>query len=153
MKKQQILAFSFVALLALSIGGLTIASAHGPGFIKGDFEPGEKHQIMLEQKADILGLSADELQAKHDEGLKFMEIAEEQGITLEQMQAKHMADLGQALADGKITQADYDKKLEWMSDKQAKFESGEWNPEECSKGFGGHKGFGKGFRTFDKEGA
>jgi hypothetical protein len=47
----------------------------GPGFEK-----------MLDQKAEILNLTTDELQAKLDEGKTFIEIAEEQGVTYTDIQ-------------------------------------------------------------------
>ncbi|MFA6272576.1 MAG: hypothetical protein WC693_05755 [Patescibacteria group bacterium] len=47
----------------------------GPGFEK-----------MLDQKAEMLNLTTDELQAKLDEGKTFIEIAEEQGVTYTDIQ-------------------------------------------------------------------
>lgn len=141
MKKEHLLAYSFVAVLALAIGGLTIASAESSGFWKGNFDPGQKHQMMLENKADILGLSVEELQTMHEEGMTFEEIFTEQGITPEELHEQMMASkierLDQLLADGDITQEQYDQKLEWITDKKAKIESSEWQLGE------GHKGFGK----------
>ena len=40
---------------------------------------------MLANKAEILGLGVDELKARLEEGKSFLEIAEEQGITQEQL--------------------------------------------------------------------
>lgn len=142
MKKQHLLAYSFVAVLALAIGSITITSAHGPGFWGKNYEPGEKHQIMLESKADILGLSVEELQAKIDAGMTFKEIMDEQGLTQEalheQMMAAKIESLNQLVADGTITQEQLDQKLAKMQEWQEKKASGEWEPHHGTGGFDKH---------------
>jgi hypothetical protein len=50
---------------------------------------GQGFEKMLDQKAEILNLTADELEAKLDEGKTFVEIAEEQGVTYTDIQ-NHM---------------------------------------------------------------
>lgn len=45
----------------------------------------EHYQSMLENKASLLGLTADELKARFEDGETFWQIAEEQGITKEQL--------------------------------------------------------------------
>lgn len=47
---------------------------------------GQGFEKMLDQKAEILNLTADELEAKLDEGKTFVEIAEEQGVTYTDIQ-------------------------------------------------------------------
>jgi len=82
---------------------------------------------MLAQKAEILGLSADELKAKLDSGMRFHEIAEEQGIAPEQMQAKMREQarqmlnnrLNQAVENGTMTQEQAQKRFQRFDDKDA----------------------------------
>gem|GEM_PF-7116472 len=84
----------------------------------------------LENMSSILGISADELAAKIEEGKKPHEIAEELGIPKEDMQAKMQEQaqvrmqerLGQLIEEGKITQEQADKRLEQMKKKAENFD-------------------------------
>lgn len=68
---------------------------------------------MIEHKAEILNLTAEELQAKLDEGKTFVEIAEEQGITYTDIQEgmnSHFEENLQAKIDsGFLTQEQADE--------------------------------------------
>lgn len=76
---------------------------------------------MLEEKAALLGLSGDELQTKLDSGMTFIEIAEEQGITLTQIQEKLMAEkeewLQSRVDSGFLTQEQADQMKQNMEEK------------------------------------
>jgi hypothetical protein len=81
------------------------------------------HEAIL---AQVLGMTADELEAAHEEGVNIRDLLEEQGLDREAiqdaMQAAHEEAIAQAVADGVITQAQADA-----------LENGE--------GFGGRGGF------------
>ena len=82
--------------------------------------------------AQVLGMTADELEAAHEEGVNIRDLLEEHGLDREAiqdaMQAAHEEAIAQAVADGVITQAQADA-----------LENGE--------GFGGRGGFpGRGGR-------
>lgn len=76
---------------------------------------------MLQNHAEILGMTAEELQAAIDAGQNFQEIAESKGITQEQMQEKMQtqmkAHLSELVAAGTITQAQMDEHLARMANK------------------------------------
>lgn len=84
---------------------------------------------MLNDHAEILGMTQAELQAALDAGQRFDQIAESKGITQEQMQEKMQLQmkehLSELVAAGTITQEQMDQHLERMANK----------PE--GKGFGG----------------
>lgn len=70
----------------------------------------------MESKASVLGLTVDELDRLLDEGDTIMDIMERQGITKEMFMDAHqesrMDRLNQQLADGDISQDEYDRRLE-----------------------------------------
>lgn len=100
MNKTVVISGSLLALSVLIIGGLSFATAHDGGFSKGFGFRGDPEK-RLEMKAEFLGISTDELQAKLDEGQNFKEIAEEQGITKEDFRrikkGKHLEKKAQLL--------------------------------------------------------
>ena len=136
-------------LLALGIFGLLgtgFASAHGWLGFPDNFSPqeiSERFENMFQNKADLLGISVDEMKNAWAEGKTLMQIAEEQGISQEQlrenMRQARMEELQtrlQALLDnGVITQEQANKRLEFMEEG---FENGNF-------GMGCHKGFGRSF--------
>lgn len=78
-------------------------------------EDGLLHDIMFPALAEALGMTPEALQAAHDSGQTFYNIAAAQGLTVEEAQAL-MADvraqaLEQAVADGVITQ----EQADWMA--------------------------------------
>ena len=75
MNKTIAISGSLLALSILIVGGLSYTYAHSGGF-GGGFSS-------LEKKAEILGLTTDELQTKLDEGQNFREIGQESGFTKE----------------------------------------------------------------------
>ncbi|MGB9846961.1 MAG: hypothetical protein ACPLRH_05585, partial [Desulfotomaculales bacterium] len=74
---------------------------------------GGKH---LEDMAQILGMSADELKAELQQGKKIEDLAQEKGLTLEQLHQKmvelKIQEIQQAVKDGKISQDKADKMIQ-----------------------------------------
>ena len=76
----------------------------------------------IEMKAEVFGMTVEELQAELDAGKKFHVIAEERGLeredvrtkTQEIMKAKVGERLARLVAEGEITQEEADEKLEKM---------------------------------------
>ena len=142
--------FLICALLAVGIFGLIGAgtvSARGwfGGCDSGQFiNQEERHENMIQTKAEILGLNADELNAAKEQGKCFHEIIEEQGLTMEQFCEKmeelkseqRQNRLNQFVAEGKITQEQADERLAKMKER---FENGEMG-KSFHKGFGGNFG-------------
>jgi len=149
---KKLLIYSFLTIGLISILGAGVASAQG-WFGLGKYnnaspeEMAQKHEIILEKKAEFLGISADEMKNAWAEGKNFREIAEEHGITQEQIQERtkearelkqeRMKSHIQAMVDeGIITQEQADQKLQYM---QNKFKDG-----QMRKGF--YSGHGKCFK-------
>ena len=89
------LSFLLVSLGVLTFAGAGIVSAHGGGLggwgFFSDWTPEDiasRFQSMFEQKAELLGISVDDYKTKWAEGKNFMQIAEENGVTQEQLQEK-----------------------------------------------------------------
>lgn len=79
-----------------------------------DQQPGVLHEYMMESLASAIGLSVEDLEAKHDAGQTMWDIAEELGFTLEQfrdlmVEARTTA-LQNAVADGVIDE----EQANWM---------------------------------------
>ena len=135
--------------MALVLLGAGIASACGwfGGF--GNASPEEiaqRAETMFQNQADLLGIDVDEMKDAWAEGKNFMEIAEEQGITQEQLQERMrearkeqlQAQLQAMVGNGVITQEQADQRLQIMEQRFENFEG-----RGCIKGFRG--GFGRGF--------
>lgn len=77
------------------------------------------HDYMFSAIASVFGVTPEELQAAHDAGQTMWDLAQEQGLTQEQFAAKMLEArtqaLGQAVADGVITQEQADWMLSRMS--------------------------------------
>ena len=140
---KKILVYSFLAIGLFSLLGVGIASAGWFGRFS-DASPEEiaQHQeTMFQTKANLLGISVDEMKNAWAGGKTLLEIAEEQGISQEQFQ-ENMKEARQgrwqshfqAMADnGVISQEQADQRLQFMEERMADGQMG--------KGF--HKGFGK----------
>lgn len=148
---KKLLIYSFLTAGLIGILGAGAASAQG-WFGLGKYndaspeEMAQKQEVILQKKAEFLGVSVDEVKNAWAEGKNFKEIAQEQGITSEEFQERtkearelkqeHMGSHLQAMVDnGTITQEQADQKLQYMQDK---FEDG-----QMRKGF--YSGFGKCF--------
>ena len=144
MKKFLICALLAVGILGLVGAGTVSARGWFGGCDNGQFiNQDERHKNMIQTKAEILGLNADELNTAREQGKCFHEIIEEQGLTMEQFHERlkelkseqRQNRLNQFVAEEKITQEQADERLAKMKER---FENG-----EMGKGF--RKGFGKGF--------
>lgn len=145
MSKRNISAFALIIGGALTIGGLSVVSAHGGGFFK-NLTSGEGKEIMLEKKAEFFGLSVDELKTKISDGQNLRTIADEQGITQEQM-FQHKLDtkkeLIQALVqEGTLTQEQADQKIERMEKWHANFDGEDFHFGKKGFRHHGHRWFG-----------
>lgn len=117
--KKLAISISLVTLLALAVTGIAMAQDPTPttqygGGRHGGGGSGLLHDYMVEFYADTFGVSADELDARLDSGERMIDIAASYGYTAEEfyglMNEARLYALDQALADGTITQEQYD----WM---------------------------------------
>ncbi|NIR66279.1 MAG: hypothetical protein GWN61_18635 [candidate division Zixibacteria bacterium] len=122
-----------VSVLALSLAGFAYAQSQTPadpiypwghgtmhGF--GGFgmmgwnqgEEGPMHEAMVNELAELLGLTEDEIEARHDAGETMWEIAQAEGLSDEEIQefmfSAHDFALEDAVANGWMTQ----EQAEWM---------------------------------------
>jgi len=96
--------------------------AGGFGFLNGKEGPGELGLAArgrnLDDMANILGITAEELKAEMESGKNMEQIATEHGLTMEQFHEKTLelrkAEISQALENGEITQEQADKMLEGL---------------------------------------
>ncbi len=137
----KLLTFLLVSLGVLSFAGIGIVSAHGGGFGGWGFfsnwtpeDIASRFETMFEQKAELLGISVDDYKAKWAEGQTFSQIAEEAGVTQEQLQEKMQlarqeqlrAQLN-ALADqGIISQEQANQRFNALQEQFANQESQMW---------------------------
>jgi hypothetical protein len=74
----------------------------------------EYHDLMIATLAEQLGMTSEELQAEFDAGKTIWQVADEQGLSdeelLDAMQVAREAMVNQALEDGAITQ----EQADWM---------------------------------------
>lgn len=125
------IALALVAALALGVTGWAYAQDDQPvspynewmgrGGMHGwanDGVYGPMHDYMFPAMAQAFGLSETELQASHDEGKTLWDIAQEQGISFEDFQARMLEARETAfaamVADGVISQEQADWMLERM---------------------------------------
>ena len=114
MKKTFVIAFVLAAMVGLLAAGVAFAQDENPPF--GGRAPkdgsGLLHDYMSEAMADALGMTAEELQASHDAGEYFYDLALAQDFTEDEistlMQDARATALDAAAADGVITQEQAD---------------------------------------------
>lgn len=140
--KKKILMYAIIPALGFSaLIGVGAASAHGFFGMFNNLTPeqiGTQQQTMFQQQADILGISVDDVKNAWAEGKSLKTLAEEKGITQEQLQAKMKearlqqmkSNLQILVSQGVITQAQADKRLQFMQNESAN-----------GKGGRGHGGF------------
>ena len=138
MKKAYIMMAAVI--VTASAVGVAVASM-GQGFLSQ-----EKHQVMLEKKAEMLGIDMATLEGEIDSGKTLRDIFEESGITKEEFMEKKLnwkAEHVDALVErGKITKEEGDAKLAEMRTRM----------ENCSHEFDGSGRMGRGMmRPFHKE--
>ncbi len=141
--KTKYLAYAVLPALALGFVGTSIASAHG--WLMREATPDEiaaRHTQLFTEQATMLGIGVDEVKNAWAQGKGLRELANEKGITDDELKAKlqelhtqRMKTNLQTLVDkGVITQAQADARLQTM---QNRFANG------AGKGFG--RGFGRHF--------
>lgn len=121
--------FKYVILPALALtllGGGAVAEAHGLwGGFKSHLSPQEqatRQSEMFQEKANMLGVSADEIKNAWAQGKGLLDLAKEKGITEEQLKAKMQEARKQQIQEhlkvlvgqGVITQAQADQRLQFM---------------------------------------
>lgn len=145
--KKKLLSYAVLPVLGLAfLVGPGSASAMGHGWFGGGSVNTDtvatRMQTMFQNEANLLGINVDEVKNGWAQGKSIVQIAEEYGITKEQLQQK-MQDARtqqlkaqmQALVDkGIITQAQADQRSRWMQTK---------TQNAKGKGFRGMKGFGR----------
>lgn len=119
MKKRWFAVTAGVLALAMLTTGVAAAQGEQPTGPKGPGTMGGVlHPYMVEAFADALGLEADELQARLEDGETLRAIAEAQGFEAEEFaalwQQARSAALEAAVADGVITQEQADRMLTRM---------------------------------------
>ncbi len=72
-------------------------------------------EAMIEKKAEILGLSVDELKTKMEELKSHRKTFKYEGITKEEIYQKIQEKIKLLVEEGKITQEEADEKLEMMT--------------------------------------
>lgn len=126
----------------LGVGG--VASAHGLWGV-GSLSPQEFSQnqaTMFQSQADILGISVDKIKEAWASGKSFSDLATENGMTKDQLQAKMktlretqmQSQLEALVGAGVITQAQADQRMTFMK-----------NRVENGRMKGGMMGFGRGW--------
>ncbi len=125
--KKSYLAGLAVPLLAFAAIGVQAASAHGWMFSQSadPAQVAQAHSQAFEKQAALLGISVDEYKNLWAQGKNFREIAQEKGISQdqlkqkmqEQMQQNMKANLDALVSKGVITQSQADQRLEAMKSK------------------------------------
>ncbi len=146
MKKTLVMAFVFAAVAGLLVAGSAFAQSDNPPFA-GDRGPkdgsGLLHDYISEAMADALGMSVEELQASHDAGEYFNDLALASGLSEDEVSALMLeartSALDAAAKDGVITQ----EQAEWMKERGAG--RGGFGSGTCDgRGLKGGAGMGQG---------
>ncbi|MEN9342051.1 MAG: hypothetical protein RIQ54_307 [Candidatus Parcubacteria bacterium] len=135
--KKKLLGYAVIPVAGLSLLGASMASAAGLGFggvaaLSPD-QISMRQQTMFQTEAQILGITVDEVKNAWAQGKNIMELAQEKGITREQLQEKMKevqiknasAHLQVLVDKGVITQAQADQRLQTLK-----------NNKNTKKGFG-----------------
>ncbi len=113
----------------------------GPGMMGA--EDGPMHDAMITAFADALGLSPEELEARHDDGETLWQIADALGLSESDIQTLMVtardAALAQAVTDGQLTQEQADGMLSHMG---AGMGAGTFGGGSCDGSAGGFHGHG-----------
>ncbi|MCX6779832.1 MAG: hypothetical protein NT034_01475 [Candidatus Magasanikbacteria bacterium] len=121
--------FAIPALAAVALFGASAASAYGgPGghmFFNADPSiMASRFEEQMTQQASLLGVSVDEMKNDWAAGKSLIDIAKEKGLSQADVQAKMQAartaqmkqQLQNLVAQGKITQAQADARLKFITD-------------------------------------
>ncbi len=136
---KKILLYSLLTVGVVSLVGVGIVSAQGSFFDNHGMNDGHAkrgYENMLENKAEIFGLSVEDLKVAKEEGKTFCEIVEEQGLDLDEFRAQIQGKkqeqreqrieqiqthLNQLVANGEITQEQADNKIQRMQERFENF--------------------------------
>lgn len=132
--KKRLLAYSSITLAAAALLlGVNYVSAHGfYGFFGGSTATPEqiasRQQTAFQNEAALLGISVDEVKNAWAEGKTLQQLAQDHGITADQLQQKlkdyslqQIKDQLQTLvSQGVITQAQADQRLQFIQNNQNK---------------------------------
>ena len=146
--KSKIAIYSVFAIGAMALFGATLAttSAASPGQYFSQplgMGNGVGFDKMMESKADVLGMSVDEIKDMHNDGIMLHDILEDKGIDMDEfhdkMMENHKEFLQEQVSAGNITQEQADKRLEWM---EKRHEEGPREKGAMHRGM--HRGQGRG---------
>lgn len=150
--------YAIIPALTFVVLGAGIASANGlfNGFRNLSPEDiAQKQEVMFQEKADFLGVSLDEMKNAWTKGKTIKDIAEEHGISEEEMQARMrqakeeaLQSRMQAMVDnGVISQEQANERLEFMQNRLENKIMGENMKERIGDQMGqGFRKFNKGFK-------
>ncbi len=128
--KKKYFSFAVVPILTLALLGAGTASAHGMlGFGQAAQNPEQfasQRQAMFQKEAELLGVSVDEVKNAWAAGKTLEQLAQEKGITKDQLKTKMQelrnkelsAQLQALVSKGVITQAQADARLQFMKNHQ-----------------------------------
>lgn len=149
MKNTKLIIVTTLILGGIYLGSVTPTYANGFGY-----------ENMLKEKAGVLKMKVENLKEKLQNGMRFLEIAKQKGISHEElsqrMQANKEKRLQRLVDEGKISEAQKQERLQWMNERHEECEA---NPENCQahriggqvqrQGFrqGLKQGFGMGLRN------
>lgn len=135
MKKSILIALTVIAVSGSFAVGAAFAQGENPPFGRGPGDgTGSLHGYMEKAMAEVLGLTVNEFEIRHEAGESFYDIAISEGFAADEvpglMQNARDIALNAAAADGVISQ----EQAEWMN----------------SRGYGrGGMGYGSGYRNED----
>lgn len=123
--KNKLLPYVILPLMAIVLIGAGTASAHGwfgMGRSATPQETAQAHTTMFQQQADLLGISVDEAKNAWAQGKNLRQLAQEKGISQDQLQQKmldlrkqqmkhHLQDL---VSQGVITQSQADQRSAYI---------------------------------------
>jgi hypothetical protein len=144
-----------MGVLSLAAFGIVSASAmgFGGGFSSGTLSADEiatRHTTMFSQQAGMIGASVDEVKNAWASGKSFTTLAQEKGVTQEQLRTKMQAigteqmkaQLATLVSKGVITQAQADQRLATVQSHQ-----NNTSGKTAGKRGGMHGGFGGGMMS------
>jgi hypothetical protein len=132
--KKKILLYSMFPALVLGFVGVNSASAHGwfGNYNVNPDQAAQQQQTMFQNEASLLGISVDEFKNDWAAGKSVAQIAQEKGMTQQQLQDKMKqtrldqmkAELQNLVTKGVITQAQADQRLQFVQQQTANLKGG-----------------------------
>ena len=117
--KKETIAYAIAPALAVGLLTAGFASAHGWfggfGFTATPEEIASRQTQMFQQQADVIGATADEVKSAWASGTSFRQLAQEKGVTDEQLREKMKTHLQTLVEQGVITQAQADQRYNWLN--------------------------------------